>query len=100
MSLAARGATYGNAISDEEFSVTGGSASALPTVPAGAVSAVVSVSGSDARYRMTGSNPTASVGHLLVVGNQVEVYINNLSTFKIISTSGTDADVFVTYYGN
>lgn len=79
--------------------MNGSSSEGLPTIPAGAESAVVSVSGSDARYRMTGSNPTASVGHLLVIGNQVEVYINNLSTFKIISTSGTDADVFVTYYG-
>lgn len=99
MSILARSASYGEAIADESFSANGSTAQAL-TPPASAVSAVVSVSGSDARYRLTGSAPTASIGHLLVIGNQVEVYINDLPTFEIISTSGTDTDVFVTYYGS
>lgn len=98
MSLAARGSGYGNALSEESITANATTAESL-TPPGAAMSAVVSVSGENARYRLAGT-PTASVGHLLVIGNQVEVYVNDLNNFQIISTTATDAEVFVTYYGN
>jgi hypothetical protein len=93
-----RAADYGKALSEEAFSVNASVAGEL-SPPARAVSAVISVSGENARYRIVGT-PTNAIGHLLVVGNQVEVYGDQVVSFRIISTSGTDADVFVTYYGN
>ena len=72
-----------------------GSATAL-TVPSGATLAIFTVEASNVRWRDDGTNPTASVGMLLVNGQSL-IYNGELSKIKFIDvTSG--AKVGVSYY--
>lgn len=70
------------------------------TLPKGAIRAVVGVEAQPLRYRDDGTNPSASVGYLVVAGGTVEVYGSTaLSKFKAIRSGGTDAVLNVNYYG-
>jgi len=66
------------------------------TVPAGASRAVVSVHGNNIIFRLDGGTPALNTGHSAVVGSNFG--IENLSDFKFISISTTDAILFVTYF--
>lgn len=71
------------------------SASAL-TVPAGTNFCVVSCETQNVRWRDDGTDPTASVGHILVTGGYL-VYDGLVSKIKFIETT-TSAKLNVTYY--
>jgi hypothetical protein len=67
------------------------------TVPALATHAIISVDPSAVTVRWTrdGTAPSATVGHALAQGDYIE--IDNLSNFRVISTSGTST-VQVSYH--
>ena len=51
----------------------------------------------DLRYRYDGGDPTASVGHLLAVGQTLILDgQNNISQFKIIRATGADGAASIT----
>lgn len=78
------------AVSGGQYALSVGSSSPTSlTVPSGATHAVVSVdpSANTVRWTRDGTSPTASVGHALVAGDYLE--IDNLSNFRVISTTGT-----------
>lgn len=73
-----------------------GSAAAL-TVPAGAKIALIGIENQPVRLRDDGTNPTASVGFKIAVGDSLQ-YTGDLSNVKLIETT-TSATVNVLYYG-
>lgn len=65
------------------------------------VGAIITVEGNSIRYRLDGTDPTASEGHLADVGDVIELYSRgNLQNFKFISTdAATTAVIKVSYLG-
>lgn len=50
------------------------------------------------RVRKDGSDPTASVGHLVEVGDQINLYsASDIANFKAIRTGSTSGALTVTY---
>ena len=86
---------FGKGQSFEQLSVTT-SAQQL-TVPSQAKSALVSVDSADIRWRVDGTDPTTSTGHLLSDGQYFEFFGDEIENLSVIATSGT-AKVAVTYY--
>ena len=70
MTVSARAQSFGVPISFEQVSVT---TAVGVTIPAGTISAVVSVDGADARFRSDGTSPTTTVGHLIADGQWIEL---------------------------
>lgn len=64
-----------------------------------AIRAMITVEGSNARYRYDGIAPTASIGHLVSSGDVIQVLgPTNLSSFQAISIGTTT--LMVTYEGD
>lgn len=69
------------------------------TVPAGTKRAVIGVEAQPIRYRLDGTNPTASVGFNVKADVTFEIVGNEaIKALKMIRT-GTDATVNVHYFG-
>ena len=69
------------------------------TVPATARLAVLTILADNIRYRDDGTNPTATVGMLVVAGSDIVVCGGpSLGAFRMIRQT-TDATVSVSYYG-
>lgn len=86
---------FGKGKQSEEVTVT---SSALGlTVPSGANSCLVSITGANVRWRVDGVSPTASVGHILQLNQYFEFFGDEMKFVKFIAETGT-AKVFVTYY--
>ena len=66
------------------------------TVPAGSSKAVVAVESNAVRYRIDGTNPTATDGMPLAAGTTV-VIVGALASLKLIRQSA-DATLQVTYF--
>ena len=66
------------------------------TVPAGATRAVISVHGNNIIFRTDGGAPALNTGHFAELGSNF--IAGSLSNFKYVSTSTTDAYIFVSYY--
>lgn len=100
MGLNLRGHTFGRCTGAEYFNSLGDTALAL-TVPSGSQGALVSVIGAEPiKWRVDGIDPTATVGHPLSVGGHVEVFRDDMATFRMISgTVATATQVFVSYFG-
>ena len=65
-----------------------------------ATSAFFTAEGANARYRMDGTDPTASVGHLLNSGEALTVDgLENLTKLRFIRDDATDVTLSVTYFG-
>lgn len=96
MSLLTRAYDYGVAVSSESITVDATTAQGL-TVPAGAVSALVTAGANPVRYRLDGVAPTASTGHYVAANGNVEVYAADLTSARFIATTGTST-LFVTYF--
>lgn len=90
-----RSTSYGQAVSDDSVALGAVTAVGL-TPPSRTRSALVTISGGTARYRFFG-DPDADTGHLVADGGNVEVFRDDISRIKFISTSGT-IDLFVTYF--
>ena len=75
------------------------SALALPTVPSGAVVAVIAVEGSGVRYRDDGTAPTITIGMPLDPGAVIAVCLRSLFRVQFIRSGGTDGNLTVSYYG-
>jgi hypothetical protein len=85
-------------VSGGQYALSVGSASPTSlTVPSGATHAWISVdpSANTIRWTRDGTSPTASVGHALQAGDAVE--IDNLSNYRMISTTGSST-VQVSYH--
>jgi hypothetical protein len=67
------------------------------TVPTGATRAIVSIHGNNIIFRTDGANPAVGVGHYGTFGENISIG-GSLSDFKFISTSTTDATIFVSYF--
>ena len=61
--------------------------------------ALIRVEGARVMYRDDGVDPTAAVGQPLYDGDSFH-YNGPLSAIKFIRRDGTDATLYVTYYGN
>lgn len=69
-----------------------------PSSGAAAKAALVTLETNGVRWRADGTDPTASVGHLMGVGDAIEVYGSlDLASIRFIATGG-DATARVTYY--
>ena len=71
-----------------------------PDVTAPVNAALVTIETAAARWRIDGSDPTASVGHLLdtTAHDLVILGSNNVRRFRVIRDAGADAKLFVSYY--
>jgi hypothetical protein len=75
---------------------TEGTFAPASTVPA--TGAFVTCEGASCRYRFDGIDPTAVTGHLLQVGDSIDlVGAQNLYNFKAIRDTGVSATLRVTY---
>lgn len=90
-----RASGYGSSISDEEISVDAATPETL-TVPSKTRSALITASGSSVRYRFQGT-VSASTGHLIADGGNIEVFRSDLNRIEFVASSGT-ATLFVTYF--
>jgi hypothetical protein len=81
----------------QQFVATSLTASTALTVPAGAVIAIISVSGQAIRYRDDGVAPTAAIGMPLAVGSTT-LLEGQLSAYRIIEQAAS-AVVDISYYG-
>lgn len=69
--------------------------SVVPTIRA----VTVTVETNSIRYRIDGTDPDSSTGHLLYDGDVLELTnVNSINSFRAIAT-GSDATVQITYYG-
>lgn len=75
-------------------------AQGLPSLPVDATLAILTVSGQPVRFRDDGTNPTATVGMPIAVGQSYTFKGTNalLAATKLIQTTAT-ATVDVSYYG-
>ncbi len=96
MGASARGSSFGSVIQSETMTLNVTTADAL-TVPAGAVSALITVGANAIRYRSDGTDPTVSVGHFIAANGNVEVFGNEMDSIKLLATTST-SDTIVTYY--
>lgn len=61
--------------------------------------AVITVEAQSLRYRLDGTAPTSTVGHLATAGDVIELNgIHQIVNFLAIRSSGTDSAIHVTYY--
>ena len=86
-----------SAVAGGQYAVSVGTTAVSLTVPATATHALVSVDvgANTIRWTRDGTSPTTAVGHALQAGDMIEV--ENLSNFKMISTTGTST-VQVSYH--
>lgn len=60
--------------------------------------AVITVEDAQIRFRTDGSAPTSSVGHIANIDDVIMLSnINDMSNFKAIRTTSTDAKIYVSY---
>ena len=60
--------------------------------------AIISVETASIRFRIDGQDPTATIGHLLVVGEWVELESNDeIKKFRAIRTTVIDAEIMASY---
>lgn len=96
MGLIKRSAEFGKTLSSQSISQDASTATAL-TVPDLAISALITAWG-NAAYRIDGTSPTATVGHVIPANGSVEIFGDDLRNCEVISQAGT-VIVFVTYFG-
>lgn len=77
--------------------ITDLSAAVALTVPAGATTAVIRTEAQSVRWRDDGTNPTSSVGMLMLAADQPLYYTGPLIKIKFIETT-SGAKLNVTYY--
>jgi hypothetical protein len=77
--------------------ITSLSAAAGLTVPTGARVALIQCETQNVRFRDDGTNPTATVGMLLVAGNPPILYTGDLHAVKFIEAT-VSASLNVSYY--
>ena len=97
MTINSRSKLYARPSGFEQITV-GASAIGLTAASIGKA-AFITIENADIRYRIDGTNPTATVGHL--VGNGGSIYlaeVKSLANFKMIRTGDTSATAFVTHY--
>ncbi len=63
------------------------------------IRAMITVEGSNARYRYDGGTPTSSTGHLITSGDVIQVLgPTNISSFQCVSLGTTN--LMITYEGD
>jgi hypothetical protein len=96
MSVArSQASAYGVFKGDESLTVSS-TAVALASVPAGALTALVTNGAEPIRVRW--GTPTASVGHYLNAYSVLDLF-NSMAEVKFIRTGSSDSTIFVTYFG-
>jgi hypothetical protein len=90
-----RSASYGQSVSDDSETIGAVTPFSLAP-PAKTRSALVTISGGSARYRFHG-DPTTTLGHLIADGGNLEVFRDDITRIKFISTAGS-VSLFVTYF--
>jgi len=71
----------------------------LPTIPADATGAYIIPEGGDMRAFWDGTAPTATVGNLVIYGDQIKILTRaELLAFRAIRTGTTDGSLTITYY--
>ncbi len=62
-------------------------------------SAQITAEGGDMRYRLDGTDPTASIGHLLKTGDTLKLKdLILLKNFRIIRTGSVSGTLSITYF--
>lgn len=80
------------------YTQTVSNSSTALTIPSGAEKAVVSVESNSIRWYDDNQTPTASTGTLSSAPVEVEVCRLQMSRFRMIRATGTDASVSVRFY--
>jgi hypothetical protein len=75
------------------------SAVSLPSIPAGVKRVVIRTLGQAINWRDDGTDPTSSVG-MALLADETLVFDGDAYLFRMIRSSGSDADVRVAYYSN
>ena len=96
MGLSNRASQYGAALSEQTLTVDATTAQGL-TVPATAVSALITAGANPVRWRSAGVSPTSTVGHYLAANANLEIFGVDLNAIKFISTTAT-SDLIITYF--
>jgi hypothetical protein len=82
----------------ESVSVTGTAGGFTAATYAGKNHAVITVEVAPIRYRVDGTDPTASVGHLVAVGGVIVLESgSDVSNFAAIRSTGSSATLMVTF---
>lgn len=82
----------------ETLSVTGTAGGLTQATAGGSNKATVTVEVAPVRFRVDGTAPTATVGHLLDVGDTLVLGSNDeIERIKFISSDGVTASLSVTY---
>lgn len=79
--------------------ITSLSAATGLAIPAGSAIAVIRCETQNVRWRDDGTNPSATVGHLMITTDAPLVYRGNLAALKFIEVT-TSAKLNVSYYGD
>lgn len=100
MSTAWRASTYGKTVGSEYLNAISATVADALTVPSNAEAALVSVIGAEPiRWRSDGIDPTSTIGHPLAQGGHLELFSDDMKTFRAICATGaTTTDLFVTYF--
>lgn len=69
------------------------------TVPAGAQAALIRCESQNVRWRMDGTNPTATIGYPLLVGEELELDSAQMAAIKFIQQAAT-ANLNVYFFGS
>lgn len=77
--------------------ITSLSSAVALTVPQGAKRALIQAEAQDVRWRDDGTNPTASVGMIIAVGDKLP-YTGSLGAIRLIEVTAS-AKLNVSYYG-
>jgi hypothetical protein len=75
----------------------GVAAGGLPSIPARAQKAYITIEANPVRWRDDGTPPTAAEGHPIAAGGVLE-YEGTLTSLRLIRSGGADADLNVSYY--
>jgi len=94
-----------NPYADEKITVTSSAVKTLTAntyqdTPSRKVAmAKITVEGGDMHYRVTGNNPSSTVGHKLTAGDILTLTnLLEIQKFKVIADGASDGILYVTYY--
>ena len=86
------------ATADEQLTVTNAVKSLTAATYGAATRAFITVEVADIRFRLTGGNPSATLGHLLKNGESlVLTSASDIKNFKAFRDASADATIYVTY---
>lgn len=97
---AVRASTYGKTVGSEYLNAISDTVAETLTVPSNTEACLVSVVGAEPiRWRTDGIDPTSTIGHPLAPGGHLELFSDDMKTFRAICATGAATSaLFVSYF--